>query len=157
MKISRILFCLVSVALLVSGCATGKLGMVGTRNIDYSATYEKGGPTEAKNTVAFFVIFPVAWDELHAMEVIDLALAEGGYDFLTDVEISVKSLPLWPIYVSTTLSVKGTGWRKAGSHANMDIHSGPLLAYEENGELKLTNELPPELLEGLETHGLLNN
>ncbi len=157
MKKSIIILILVSSILLIAGCTrTAKFGIIGTRNIDYSASYERSDLTQVKNEFVWFLIFPISTDILHPMEVIDLALEKGGYEFLTDAEIKDTRISLlFGLYLA--MEVRGTGWKKVGGHASLDIDNKPILVYSENNELKLTSELPPELLEEIEAKGLLVN
>jgi hypothetical protein len=91
------------------------MGMIGTRNIDYSATYEKGNMTQAEGEVALFLIIPFKLDDLYAMEIIDQALEKGGYDFMTDVTVTSFVFPTY-IYNSFSYEIKGTGWRKVDAN-----------------------------------------
>lgn len=122
-----------------------KFGMIGTRNIDYSSTYEKGDITLANNEVMILLIIPIMKDMLHPMEVIDVALEKGGYDFLTDAEISQTVFFTYIInYIA--VEVKGTGWKNANSAFGYDMNNKIFLVSEDGNQISLTSDIPDEIL-----------
>lgn len=142
----KILIILGIVIVSLTSCTQSiKFGMVGTRNIDYSSTYEKGDLTQAKNEVMILLIIPLKTDMLHPMEVIDVALEKGGYDFLTDVEIS-QTVIFTYIINYFAVEVKGTGWRNANSAFGYDMNNKKFLVYEKENQISLTSDIPDEIL-----------
>lgn len=106
---------IILLAVLLSSCNTANIGMIGTRNIDYSATYEKGEYVEYQATSAFigmyYPIIPISLDDDYPMEVFDQALKKGGYDFMTNVTVERTGFYYF-FYMGNKYIIKGTGWRR---------------------------------------------
>lgn len=122
-----------SLLLAVACTNTAKFGMVGTRNVDYSATYSKSETTEAQGEVEFILLIPKTVEIMHPIEQIDQALAKGGYEFMTNAEIT-QSLLFTIIYNHAVLKVKGTGWKKNGVMGSIELNKNVLLLSETSKE-----------------------
>jgi hypothetical protein len=114
---------------LVSCVASSTIGTISTRNIDYSATYTKGGPAEASANISLFLFIPVSIQDMNPVEVVDMAMKKEGYDFLTNVKVSQTNITAI-IYNSVTLKVEGTGWKKSGSPTSSNSNTMAPVAYE---------------------------
>lgn len=101
-----IVICLFS----ISCVSTSHMGLVSTRNIDYSANYSIGGETMHSATVMFILLVPVMVQDANMVEIIDVAMKKEGYDFMTDVTVS-QSFIFTYVFNSFTYKVTGTGWR----------------------------------------------
>jgi hypothetical protein len=100
------------IVLFVSSCTSiSQMHLAGTRNIDYSATYEKVAVTQASGEVTLFFVIPLVMDDLYPMEIIDKALEKGGYDFMTDIRIK-RFFVFTYILNYASFEVKGYGWRR---------------------------------------------
>ncbi|MBK9576131.1 MAG: hypothetical protein IPK50_23395 [Fibrobacterota bacterium] len=117
-------------SMLLASCATSsQVGMVSTRNIDYSATYTKGKATSHTANVTLILVIPVAIDDFNQVEVIDMAMKQEGYDFLTDVTVTLTQINAF-VYMNNSLKVEGTGWKKAGATAEVAPVGETKVAYE---------------------------
>ena len=115
MRKKILLMVLSMITLLLSGCSTvAKMGMISSRNIDYSASYMKGSVVESKAELMMLLFIPVKMDDTYFYEVLDKALEKEGYDFMTDVTIE-KTLVYTVVFDYMSYSIRGTGWKKKDS------------------------------------------
>lgn len=125
MKKSIILSTLIMFLLFVSSCATSSvnLGTIGTRNIDYSATYQRGGETSEKRSLAVVFVIPVVVQDISIMDIIDSALEQGGYEFMTETTFS-HVIGFFPyLFQYEKYEVRGIGWKKADSSSALNFES----------------------------------
>ncbi len=120
----------------LTGCSTVKIGMIGTRNIDYSATYEKKSATSIEKSVSLFIIIPIKMDDLTPIELIDRAIEKEGYEFLTDVTVEETVIPLF-VYTYAGYKIKGTGWKKSGDKASLGSEKTGYIVSKKDGEIVL--------------------
>jgi hypothetical protein len=127
------------------------MGVLGTRNIDMSATYSKGNPVMSSANVVIIVAVPVVLDDYSIYELLDKALEKEGYEFATDVEIKTSVfftyLVDWIGY-----EVHATGWKKDTSSVSME-NSENIIGYKvekSDGEFEIA-KLPTDKTEELRT------
>jgi hypothetical protein len=113
----------------LSACSTSsRVGMLSTRNIDYSATYVKGNSTSYSAHVTLILFVPIEFDDLNDVEVVDMALKKEGYEFLTNATITHKGI-FTLLFNSATFTVEGTGWKKGGATTEIDSPPNTKFAY----------------------------
>lgn len=123
----------------VLNCSTARMGLVGTRNIDYSATYIKGNQVTDDSKLILFLVIPVKCDDFNMVEIIDKVMAKEGYDFMTNVEISSMIVPLVFITYSK-VEITGTGWKRQDGKYSINKDMSPLFykVGKENGIISVT-------------------
>lgn len=122
----KILFILFIFTLTFLSCSTAKIGMVGTRNVDYSATYVKGNQVTDKAQILLILIIPVKFDDFNMIEIIDNVMAKEGYDFMTDVEITSITFPFGLITYSR-IEISGIGWKRQDGKYSLNNDSSPIM------------------------------
>ena len=116
------------VATFFASCTTSvKMGTIGTRNIDYSATYSKKGKGVHVARFQMFIIFPVQIDDFDRTEIIDMALKKEGFDFLTDTTVELTQYFIPYIYMYQSFQVSGSGWT---TNKNYAMDSNIIKTYE---------------------------
>jgi hypothetical protein len=120
----------------VLASCSANVGMMSTRNIDYSATYVKSGKAYHKASFAMVFVFPVAFDDMNLVEVVDQALMSQGYELMTGIELKGLVVPIPYIFTYASVEVSGTGWKVQDATAQADDASEkPMYSVkQENGE-----------------------
>lgn len=93
------------------------LGTISTRNIDYSARYEKDGEAFHKANLLIVLSIPVYIQDQYMVEIIDMAMIESGYEFMTDVKVKATIIPAFLVnYFS--VEIEGIGWKEINTAAD---------------------------------------